>query len=395
MCPASGRGRAPGTALLGGVAGESGPSPTPSQTLILRRDPEQETVRRELVWALGLTFGLTLALAVVQWAVPATASGMQVGLAIILLQVPTWVLARKAVDHDHLGLLVGPMGRALGLGFATMAVVFPLFVLGYHLVHTELLDRRADWDVAHLARWDEDLELAPARPCGRADAAASAWLQGDELWIVAPPGADLQITVRADPPVRQGRVITCELGGGPRVGAVIRPDRAGRFRPGPGHGLWAPLADRDHFEAHVEDGGRPVPADRLRIGRWSASADDDGELAATRDAWWLLTYVIVHLGLVALPEEWFFRGYLQGRLDGELGTPRRLLGADVGWGLVLSALAFALLHPILLPGMHRLLVFFPALLFGWLRAKSGNVGAAILVHAGSNVLLAVVSRMYA
>jgi len=97
---------------------------------------------------------------------------------------------------------------------------------------------------------------------------------------------------------------------------------------------------------------------------------------------------------VALPEEHFFRGYLMSRLDGLLGTPRRVLGVQVGAGLVLSALLFALLHPILIPGPHRLLVFFPALLFGWLRARQGALGAAILVHAMSNVLLAIVSRMY-
>ncbi len=361
---------------------------------MFRRDPKSETVRREIAWALVLVFGLTLALAVLQWLVPTLASGMQVGLAIILLQVPAWVLKGKDVDQDRLGLLVGPWRRALGLGAATMVVVFPLFVLGYHLVHTEVLDRQADWSTAHLARWDEGLERAPARPCGRAGGATSAWVQSDGLWVVAPPSAALTIGIETTPRLTSGRVITCEPGQGPRVGGVRQAGRDGRFHLGRGEGLWAPLGDRDAFEARLSEGGRPLKAERLHLGTWSASADDDGKISATRDAWWLLTYIIVHLGLVALPEEWFFRGYLQSRLDGVLGTPRRFLGAQLGWGFVLSALAFALLHPILLPGVHRLLVFFPALLFGWVRARGGNVGAAILVHAGSNILLAIVSRMY-
>jgi membrane protease YdiL (CAAX protease family) len=59
-----------------------------------------------------------------------------------------------------------------------------------------------------------------------------------------------------------------------------------------------------------------------------------------------------------------------------------------------SALWFALLHPILLPGVHRLLVFFPALLFGYLRARTGNIGAAVVIHATSNLLLAILVGMY-
>ena len=105
-------------------------------------------------------------------------------------------------------------------------------------------------------------------------------------------------------------------------------------------------------------------------------------------------FLIVHLGLIALPEEWFFRGYLQGRLDQLWGTPWRVLGVDMGWGLIVAAFAFAALHPILIPGFHRLLVFFPALLFGWLRARSQHIGAAVLIHALCNLLLAIVSRMY-
>ncbi|TNF27744.1 MAG: CPBP family intramembrane metalloprotease [Deltaproteobacteria bacterium] len=343
--------------------------------------------------ALGIVFGLTGVLAVIQLLVPATSSVMQVGLAIILLQAPTWVLKKTPAEEAALGMTLGPWGRGLRLGGLTMAVVFPLFVLGYHLVHTQWLGLHADWDSAHLVRWDEDLEHAPPAPCGRADG-ASAWLQGDGLWVVAPPRGHLVVTVATEPPVTDGRVIVCRPGKGAVVGAPTTAKAGGLFALEEGEGVWVPLGARDAIEVRITDGGKPIPAARLHLGAKRVEAGDDGGFDASRSWLWLLTYVIVHLGLVALPEEWFFRGYLQGRLDLVLGTPLRVFGVQVGWGLVLSALAFALLHPILLPGFHRLLVFFPALLFGWLRARSGNVGASILVHAGSNVLLAVVSRMY-
>ena len=37
-------------------------------------------------------------------------------------------------------------------------------------------------------------------------------------------------------------------------------------------------------------------------------------------------------------------------------------------------------------------VFFPGLLFGWLRARRGGIGAAIAVHALSNVLAELLVR---
>ena len=172
-----------------------------------------------------------------------------------------------------------------------------------------------------------------------------------------------------------------------------QPD--GTFALPVGSGLWIDLGHENRFDLRLADGGRVLARETIRLGANGASPGDDGQVGGVRDLWWLLAAIVIHLGLVALPEEHFFRGYLLPRLDALFGRPRRLFGVPVGWGLVFSSLAFALLHPILIPGAHRLLVFFPALLFGWLRARSGNLGAAILMHAASNILLAIVSRMVA
>jgi len=355
--------------------------------------PEGRPIKAELGRALGILFGLTFALALIQLALPWTAGGMQVALALILLQLPTWMLRKQGVDERALGLTFGPLWPALGLSLATMAVVFPLFVGGFHLVHAEWRGLPSTWEADRLLRWDESLEHTPPRPCeGGGD--VLAWVVGDALWLVSPAEASLDVRVVTAPPGPPLRAVVCPPGRGPEARAFLRADRDGRLTLEPGQGLWVSLADRDDLRLELARDGRPIPSRELRLGAGGAAADADGLIASSRSMWWLLTYVIIHLGLVALPEEWFFRGYLQPRLDQILGTPLRLFGAQVGWGLVLSALFFALLHPILLPGVHRLLVFFPALLFGWLRARSGNVGAAIVVHAMSNVILAVVSRMY-
>ncbi|MCK6592667.1 MAG: MrtC family glutamic-type intramembrane protease, partial [Polyangiaceae bacterium] len=98
--------------------------------------------------------------------------------------------------------------------------------------------------------------------------------------------------------------------------------------------------------------------------------------------------------VIALPEEAFFRGYLQSSLD-RIWTPRtRILGASLGPGILVSAAIFAVGHLLTTPHPARLAVFFPALVFGWLRARTGGIGAAMLFHALCNIFSATLARGY-
>lgn len=96
--------------------------------------------------------------------------------------------------------------------------------------------------------------------------------------------------------------------------------------------------------------------------------------------------VVEQLALVALPEEVFFRGYFQTQCDLAWRQPYRLLGAKWGAGLIVAAAVFALCH-VPFGGPGRLLVFFPGLLYGWLRARCGTIVVPTAYHAASNVLM--------
>jgi membrane protease YdiL (CAAX protease family) len=96
------------------------------------------------------------------------------------------------------------------------------------------------------------------------------------------------------------------------------------------------------------------------------------------------SWVVDQLFVVALPEEFFYRGYLQTRLNLVWPPGTRVLGVRVGPALVLVAVLFALGH---LAVFHvwRLAVFFPALLFGYVRERTGTVLGCTLVHAIFNL----------
>lgn len=97
---------------------------------------------------------------------------------------------------------------------------------------------------------------------------------------------------------------------------------------------------------------------------------------------------------VALPEEAFFRGYLQTQLDAAFPPRWRIFGADIGPSLVIASAIFAVGHFLTIPSPDRLAVFFPSLLFGWLRARTGGIGASVGFHGLCNVFSALLQRGY-
>lgn len=100
------------------------------------------------------------------------------------------------------------------------------------------------------------------------------------------------------------------------------------------------------------------------------------------------------LVIIALPEEAFYRGYLQSRLDDAWPPRWNVLGARVGPSLFVASAIFALGHLATIHAPARLAVFFPALLFGWLRARTRGVGASIAYHAACNVFSEALGRGY-
>lgn len=96
--------------------------------------------------------------------------------------------------------------------------------------------------------------------------------------------------------------------------------------------------------------------------------------------------VVTQVLVVALAEELFFRGYLQERFERLWPAKRRLFGAPFGLAIIAAAAVFALAHFVGEYRLDRLGPFFPALLFGLLRAKSGTIVGAVGYHAFCNLL---------
>lgn len=104
--------------------------------------------------------------------------------------------------------------------------------------------------------------------------------------------------------------------------------------------------------------------------------------------------VAYHLFFVAIPEELYYRGFVQSRLD-EVWAPRwTILGARVGPGLLAASVIFALGHSVVAAQWWHPAIVVPSLVFGWMRARTGGVMAGAFFHAWSNVSVGFLDVAY-
>lgn len=103
-----------------------------------------------------------------------------------------------------------------------------------------------------------------------------------------------------------------------------------------------------------------------------------------------LVSFLFYLLLLGPGEEFFFRGYIQSRLNAAFGRQFRFWGVPWGWGLIIASLMFGFMHvlntfnPFL--GKYDLYVWwgvwtvFGGLLFGYVREKAGSILPSALLH---------------
>ena len=104
--------------------------------------------------------------------------------------------------------------------------------------------------------------------------------------------------------------------------------------------------------------------------------------------------VAAQLVVIALPEELFFRGYVQGRLEDVLPPTRTFAGARIGWAWLIAAALFGLGHFLVTFEPQMLTRFFPGLVFGWMFARTRSILAGTIFHATCNLLMEVLGASF-
>lgn len=323
--------------------------------------------------------------------VPLIGENLLIIVAGTFLYLPAWILFRRNKELHDYGFRADPIAKGLLLFVAVVLIVMPPFALGHHAWQAAVFERGLAFERDRLVRFEKELDDRP--PIGTLPEGLHVWIEGQRLMVLwtGDGTADVQVVAQ----VREAGLDRYrELRGFRPDGDLLKVDGSlakvqgdalvwSRDSPG---GFSFSLAGIESFALTSESVGE------LRTGRWSVSRELS--LEVSRGAWWWLWMFVSQLILVAIPEEWFYRGYLQQRFD-EAWAPRwRILGVTLGWGWLLSSALFALGHLVLDPRPERLAVFFPSLLFGWMRARTGSILAPVLFHAFSNVWIQTLAYLY-
>lgn len=97
------------------------------------------------------------------------------------------------------------------------------------------------------------------------------------------------------------------------------------------------------------------------------------------------------LTMPGLDEELFYRGVLLLMLDEAFAKPVRILGAPMGWGALISCVAFGLAHALgysdggfTFDAITMVLTGGPAVLLVWLRERTGSLLLPVVLHNFAN-----------
>ncbi|TXD38939.1 CPBP family intramembrane metalloprotease [Lujinxingia vulgaris] len=350
---------------------------------------------REPLGVFALALGAIIALSLLSPLVPLLAQNLVAIVGLVFFALAHLAIRRIGASPADFGIDLDRLPRRQILfGLGVSAIVFPLFALGNHLWERHALERDFHPSLHNLRQWSPSLEL---RPPELQQDGARVWLQRRTLFVevahLTPDTSPPTLIARADHPTHWQTV-----GSG-----SLRPTDDDRH-------TWelTPTAPLSRFSLPpLDPHARPQTLTSIELSLNGApitsalqNVDAGQPLRLKRGLSWLLLWALTHLLLVALPEEVFYRGYLQTRLAQRLrdehDQPRQFLGLSLAnW---LTSALFALGHLLVPVGgaiiASRAAVFFPSLIFGWMRERSGSIIAPTIFHACANMMVLIVSVHY-
>lgn len=378
------------------------------------------SILREVSLIFVLILLLVLGCVLLGNVVPLIKQNLYALVASIFVGVPYFWLRHTDADFDRFGLTYAGARRGILWGLLFSALTLVPFTIGYGWWQQNFLGNQLDFSTDNFYQWPLELEGRPpdwdlesnADTKTPTDDAQKAWVwkQDSTLHIgLAAGAAPVDLYLQADTaisPVIRGPAALVKGHENTKSDlnrATIR--------------LEQPNARSEVIFRHREN--RPIPrslkiqaknldsGDTIPVLQGPRQAPSDAPLGVDRGLNWLILWLLTELMFIALPEEFFYRGYLLTRLkqffdarasakhpadSSTQDSPRkrrRFLGISAE-NLVVSLL-FAVGHVLIPIGgvlmISRAAVFFPSLAFGWLRERTDSIVAPVVYHAAANMMV--------
>ena len=355
--------------------------------------------RREAAGAWAVSLALIALAGLAARAVPLVQANLVAIVAAVFFFVPRGFLPGGARAIDDYGWSLDRVRPALRSG-AWLSAITALFLPAFHLWLTVAQPALAG-ATGHTAHaWQADFDLGAYRrlpdrwfgePRDVSPEHVHVFHNGERIFVEwTPEGGPWKLRVHTD-----GELLVHR-----RLDSVERS--AWTLEGADTRRIAMSFATRGARHIHVEAQhlGEPVAQSHFRLGPRAETPEpavyNPGALTLPLRHTWLLNLLLTQLLLIAFAEEFFYRGYLQKRWSEGRKTrvalrlgPLRITRTNV----VVSAL-FALGHLAIEPGLARLAVFFPSLLFGALRDRDDSIAGATLYHATCNVIVQLAAVHY-
>ncbi len=368
------------------------------------------TILKEAITVYTVGFFLILALAISSLFIAPIYNNLYLIVAAVFFGLPILVFRKKDLNPDDFGLTTGKrFFRNIGIGVVAAILTLAPFIIGQYWWETQVQKQEFHFDTNNWNAWDVSLEGAPKT--GSWTEHAGAWLWSQER--------DLVLGVRSDVRRRGAVVLESSTPFTPKLDTTklsLKP--LGKDEDTKKATSWqvTPVAYGHLIKATwKETPDALIPSDlTVKTTRVDGFQDDPFELylgpaqqkqktpsegvPMHKSSTWLWMWLLTQLFFIALPEEYFYRGYLQTRLaqalpkkEGKfwrLVTPANLLASFLfGIGHLLIPVGGAILAA-------RFSVFFPSLLFGLLRERTGTITASVVYHASCNMMVLIMAVHY-
>ena len=314
-------------------------------------------------------------------------SWVATGAAAAMLLLP-WIL----LPRDPGPLIAGSWARDSRAIILWSLGIFIPFALGFHLWFTVALgfDLKPELSLDRISRFESELRSTPQEvlryPAGQRPE-LRVWVRDRQVYMLVPPDSlavELQIERKGttnNEQMSRLRFINRKLHKLPNT-AHQDYEQGSKLLPGQGFSFSVKnLQSMEFNNTGAQTWILKTPVHEFQI--------EAGEQEIIpRNLWWLPIMLVMHILTVALPEEYFFRGFVQRVLKDKLPSIKvPLLPGKFPIAIVVASLLFALCHLASVPAPTRLAVFFPSLIFGWMYERSGSLTQPIIYHALSNVVL--------
>ncbi len=312
--------------------------------------------------------------------------------ALLFFLVPERLIERRGEDPVDYGITRGNTRRGILWGFGATLLTLPFFIPGYWVWEHYFLERDFDPDIGRYRQWSSDLDGEPEQ-WGQDAAGVWVWSDRDTIHVGVrnDGGPNNKVRLQADQPFtmqKRGTLVLKPLAVNAEGASAIWEITLTHSRS---RGV-VTIRGPDSLEVTAV----PITAKNPQWPVYKGPNAEvvEGSFRDNRGIWWLLLWFATQLLLVALPEEVFYRGFVQTRLEqgfAARGSTASFLGFTpaIFWTSVL----FGVGHLVVPVGgvllANRMTVFFPSLLFGWLRRRTNSVLASTIYHAFSNAMVLV------